>query len=96
MTMEIWQPKTYRVQQKYLKGKFTGIYSYLKKQEKSQIYSLTLIPTVTKEEQNPIKLCRKINHKGQSRNKSNRNEEQQISMKLKVGSLRRKTKLRNL
>ena len=42
MTMDIWQPKTYRVQQKYLKVKFTGIYSYLKKQEKSQKYSLTL------------------------------------------------------
>ena len=52
-----------------LRGKFIAIQSYLKKQEKHQIYNLTLhLKQLEKEEQNTPKSSRR-NHKVQSKNK---------------------------
>ena len=53
-----------------LRGKFTAIQSYLKKQEKHQIDNLTLHLKLEKEEQKTPKISRrKRNHKDPSRNK---------------------------
>ena len=51
-----------------LRGKFVTIKSYLRKQEKSQIYNLTLIPRETRETQAKSKVKRR-NYKHQSRKK---------------------------
>ena len=54
-----------------LRGKFTAIQAYLKKQEKSQINNITLhLKELEKEELTKPKVSRrKKNHKDQSRNK---------------------------
>ena len=58
-----------------LRGNFIAIQAYLKKQEKSQINTLTLhLKELEKEEQTKPKVSRR-NHKDQSRNKLNRNKE---------------------
>ena len=52
-----------------LRGKFTAIQVYLKKQEKSQINNITLhLKELEKEKQTKPKVSRR-NHKDQSRNK---------------------------
>ena len=59
-----------------LRGKFIAIQSYLGKQETSQKNNLTLhLKQLEKEEQGKPKVSRRKNHKDQSRNKWNRNEE---------------------
>ena len=56
-----------------LRGKFIAIQSYLKKQEKPQIYNLTLhLKQLDKEEKKNQQKER--NHKDLNRNKSKRNE----------------------
>ena len=69
------QLKTYGMQQK-LRGKFTAIQSYLKKQEKHRIDSLMLhLKQMEKEEQKkPQSLWKERNHKDMSRNKGKSNE----------------------
>ena len=65
MTMKTRQLKTYEMQQK--RGKFIAIQSYLKKQEKHQIDSLTL--HLKQLEKDGKKKLKERNHKGPSRNK---------------------------
>ena len=59
-----------------LRGKFIAIQSYLKKQEKYWLDSLTLhLKQLEKEEQNNSKISRREkSHKDLSRNKCKRNE----------------------
>ena len=56
MTMKTQQHITYGIQKKLLRGKFIAIQSYLKKQEKHQIYNLTLYLKQLEREQKTPKL----------------------------------------
>ena len=58
MTQNLWN-----VAKAVLRGKFTAIQSYLKKQEKSQINNLTLhLKQLEKEEQKKPKVSRNVKH----------------------------------
>ena len=80
---------------------FTAIKSYFRKQEKSRIDHLTLhLKGLGREEQTKPKVIRRKerNNQDQSGNKWNKNqkekkERKKKSMKLRAGSLKRKTKL---
>ena len=81
-----------------LRGKFIPIKSYLKKQEESQIKNLTLhLKEPEKVKQTKPKVSRRKEIiKIRSEINEIETKQQQRSIKLKAGSLRKKTKLINL
>lgn len=86
-------------QQKQLWGVFTAIKSYFRKQEKSRIDHLTLHPKeLGREEQTKPKVIRRKEEIIKIRVEINeetkrKKERKKKSMKLRAGSLKRKTKL---
>ena len=83
MTQNLWD-----AEKAVLRGNFTAIQSYLKKQEKSQINNLTLhLKQLEKEKQTKPKVSRR---KEMIKIRAEINEiEMKKTMKLKAGSLRR-------
>ena len=80
-----------------LRGKFIAIQAYLRKQEKSQISNLILTASRKRKKQAKLKVRRRkeiINIRGEI-NKIETKKTVERSMKLKVGSQKRSTKLIN-
>ena len=71
-----WSTNQWNGTKVVLRRKFIAIQAYLRKQEKSQINKLTLhLKPLEKEKETKPKLSKESNHKDQSRNKWNRDEE---------------------